>query len=265
MKYLSHSKGWGKTMYIDTHCHLHHRKFNKDRKQILEQMKICGIEAFIEVPIEFNSNYDMREKIPQGHFAVGVHPSKVMLMEQEDSLQHLKRLAVMQNTVAVGETGLDTRTVEHEIQEKYLRTFIQIALEYDKPLILHLRGEGTYQRAFEILQEYGCIFRGVLHCFTGDVKDAFRFIELGFHLGIGGLVTYKENVELRSAVKEIPSEKILLETDSPFLRPKTCLEGNRNSPLNILSIATEIANIKGIETQRVADITTGNARELFRL
>ena len=106
---------------------------------------------------------------------------------------------------------------------------------------------------------------GTIHCFTGDVKDAFRFIELGFHLGIGGLVTYKENAELRSAVKEIPSERILLETDSPFLRPETCLEGNRNSPLNIPAIATEIAYIKGIEAQRVAEATTGNARELFKL
>lgn len=252
-------------MYIDTHCHLHHRKFNRDREQILEQMRVYGIEAFIEVPIDFESNYNMREKIQQGYFAVGVHPSKTVMIESEDSLQRLKMLVTMRNTVAVGETGLDIRIAEYEVQEKYFRIFIQMALEYDRPLILHLRGAGTYQRALEILREYGRAFKGVLHCFTGDVKDAFRFIELGFHLGIGGLVTYKENAELRSAVKEIPSERILLETDSPFLRPETCLEGNRNSPLNIPAIATEIAYIKGIEVQRVAEATTGNARELFKL
>lgn len=252
-------------MYIDTHCHLHHRKFNKDREQILEQMKASGIELFVEVPINFASNYDMREKIPKGHFAVGVHPSKVAIMESEDSLPQLRRLAAMQNTVAIGETGLDIRTSEKDIQEKYFRTFIELALEYDKPLILHLRGEGTYQRAIEILREYDCTFKGVLHCFTGDVKEAFRFIEMGFHLGIGGMVTYRENIGLKLTVKEIPSEKILLETDSPFLRPETRLNDNRNTPLNISTIATEIAHIKGIGAQEVAVITTGNARELFRL
>lgn len=252
-------------MYIDTHCHLHHRKFNKDRKQILEQMKACGIELFVEVPIDFASNYDMREKIPQGHFAVGVHPSKVAVMESEESLPQLKRLTAMQNTVAIGETGLDIRISEKDIQEKHFRTFIELALEYDKPLILHLRGEGTYQRAIEVLREYDRTFKGVLHCFSGDVKDAFRFMEMGFHLGIGGLVTYKENAGLKRAVKEIPPEKILLETDSPFLRPEICLNDKRNTPLNIPAIATEIAHIKGIGAQEMAVITTKNARELFRL
>ena len=82
-------------MYIDTHCHLHHRKFNRDREQILEQMRVYGIEAFIEVPIDFESNYNMREKIQQGYFAVGVHPSKTVMIESEDSLQRLKMLVIL--------------------------------------------------------------------------------------------------------------------------------------------------------------------------
>ena len=251
--------------FIDSHCHLHHRKFNKDRNQLLEQIGESGISAFIEVPIGLRSNSDMREKIalPQVYFAAGVHPLKVEDLEAPGAWEQVRKFAEMENTVAVGETGLDDRTLRRELQEECFKQFIELALELDKPLILHLRGDGAYGRALKILKERQRRYKGVLHCFHGDIQEAEPFLELGFCLGIGGLVTYEEEEKLRAAVAQIPLEKILLETDSPFLKPEACVEDKRNTPLNISVIAEEIAGIKGIAVGRVAEETVLNTKRVF--
>lgn len=251
-------------MYIDTHTHLHHKKFNPDRAALLGQMKSCGIEDFIEIPIGFQSNYDMREKLSGNHhFAVGVHPSRVAVIDLENHWKELKRFAALENTVAIGETGLDLRIPTYELQEKYFHVFIDLADEFHKPLILHLRGEEVYEKALEILRKRKRTYRGVVHCFTGNAAEADAFIRLGFCLGIGGMVTYEEETELRSAVKETDLQNIVLETDSPFLRPSSCMEEKRNTPLGIPIIAEEIASLKGVRVDEVAEVTTQNAKEIF--
>ena len=260
-------------MYIDTHCHLHHERFNSDRNVLIEQMKEKNITYFLECPIGFESNYTMREKIkpsfPAARFAVGIHPTRTAKYNFDSKIKrHLEEFATLPNTIAVGETGLDYHIPEMEDlrphQKQWFRYFIDLSLQKNLPLVLHIRETEAYEDAFRILCEYGPDdIRGVIHCFDGSVDTAEKYMNAfpNIYFGIGGKLD-PLNPVLYEAAKKIPLSKIVLETDSPFLAPPEV--PGKNSPLNITLIAEKLAFAKEMPIQDIEKITSQNALNLFK-
>ena len=253
-------------MFIDSHTHLSRNQFDHDRPELLEQMRMAGVGRILEIPIDFDSNYVMREKLrifPETKFAVGVHPTRLEQPEDCDGwMEHFRKLALLDDSAAIGEVGLDHHVPGSEdtwgLQEEWFHRFIDLAREVDLPLVLHIRQ--AHEDAMRILLQHGNHYRGVVHCFDGSIEGAEEFMDLGFYLGVGGKMT-RESRGLAEVVRQIPLDRILLETDCPFLTPNP-LSG-RNSPVNIPLIAQMIADLKGIDVSVVEKITTRNAETLF--
>lgn len=256
------------SMYIDTHTHLHHRRFDKDRKQVLEQMEAVGIQAFLEVAMDLESNAVMREKLREApiqvRFTAGVHPGAVEeLPEKPDEvLQQIATYLKDENTVAVGEAGLDyCRADQAEIQavqRVWFHRFIELARTEKLPLVLHIRD--AHEDALQILREHGSEHRGVVHCFQGSWAEAEQYMKLGLYIGLGGLIT-REDKELEEVVRKLPLERILLETDSPYVTPKP--KKGRNTPVNIPEIARCLARLRRVSAEEIAMETAENAKRLF--
>lgn len=254
-------------MFIETHTHLHHKKFNKDRDEVITQMDQQNVRRFLEVSIDFESNFVMRESlkdIPGVKFTTGIHPMYVWKTEEnpEYLIEHITRFARMQDTVAIGEVGLDHHIPETEefwgLQEEWFHNFIQLSQVEQLPMVLHIRQ--AHEDGIRVLKEHGNYHRGVVHCFEGSWKEAKEYIDMGLSLGIGGFVTM-EKPGMEEAVRKLPLEAILLETDSPFVTPRP-LTG-RNTPANIPLIAQKLADIRGISVEEVEIATTQNAMKLF--
>ena len=233
--------------WIDTHTHLHVKRFNKERKNILQWMreKLAGFE--------------------NAGFAVGVHPTRVPKITAKNARKQLEKLVAHPDTVAIGETGLDfhVATLDTEFvnqMEEWFEYFLDLADHINLPVILHTREAD--ERILEILKKKRRQFKGVIHCFQGDIELANQYMELGFYLGIGGSVTYAERYTvLRKAMTDIPIERIVLETDCPYLTPEP-LEGY-NTPKNLPLIAEPVAELKDLDVGKVKAETVKNARTLF--
>lgn len=256
------------SMYIDTHTHLHHRRFDKDRKQVLEQMADVGIQAFLEVAMDLESNAIMREKLRKAPmqviFTAGVHPGAIEKLQEkpDEVLQQIAMYLKDENTVAVGEVGLDyCRSDQAEIQavqRVWFHRFIELARTEKLPLVLHIRD--AHEDALQILREHGSEHRGVVHCFQGSWAEAEQYLKLGLYIGLGGLITRKDK-HLEAVVRKLPLERILLETDSPYVTPK--LKKGRNTPANIPEIARCLARLRRVPAEEIAMATTENAKRLF--
>lgn len=289
---------------IETHCHLHHKKFNTkwdeqtneklgmDRDDVIKKAMEEGVEAFVEVSIGYDSNFILREKLgayPNVKYTTGVHPARIWpdAPAMEHWEKHIREFALLPDTVAIGEIGLDHYRSGEEnwaLQEKWCHTFIELAKEVGKPLVFHFRE--AHEDAIRILGEHfdklsdmeqradegirketdGCFdmkgkVNGVVHCFHGTKKQAKDYLDFGLYLGIGGMLMLDSQME--ETIKEIPLERIVLETDSPFLTPPD-MEGP-NTPLSIPVIAEHLAKLKGVTKEEVDRITTQNAKKLFQL
>ncbi len=256
---------------IDSHAHYDYIKFDGDRDLILNACKEAGIDFIINPAITMESNDDMRKKLkeyPWIYYAIGLHPKR--LGEWDNEKNHMWRQTLMRcvedpKVIAIGEAGLDYSyelTEIQKIQQKYwFRCLLDLAEIKDLPLILHIRD--AHEDAISILREYPLKQSGVVHCFAGDLETACIYVEeLGLYLGIGGKVTYPTEEALREAVEHIPLERILLETDAPFVKPKDC-KGKRNTSLNLPEVVKAIAQLKGISEEKVVEVTTKNVQNLF--
>lgn len=239
-------------------------------------------------------------KYPFAFFAVGLHPERIPIKcneaTKEKILSHLKVLAKEARTVAIGETGLDFHKLEFlnkeiiEEQKWWLEKQIDLALELSLPLILHIRDVVDKSRSYKLgikfkgqsgdeyltedahetvlkilkaqLAEKGKKYRGVIHCFNGDVELAKKYIDLGFALGIGGRITYEQDGDLKKAVAEVKFKDIVLETDTPYVIPAS-QKGKMNTPLNLLEIAKEVAKIKGVTLEQVIEETDITSKYIF--
>ncbi len=251
---------------IDTHSHLFAEEFDEDRDDVIQRAKDAGVEKIILPNIDKNTlgrMLDMEEKYPNYCYsAVGLHPEGVNENYEQDLLfvkEELKR----RKYIAVGEIGIDLywdKTYREE-QIKAFQTQIEWALEYDLPIIVHLRD--SFDEIYSVLKLFkGKGLRGVVHSFTGTVEEARKIIGLGgFKLGINGIVTFK-NSGLDKVVKEIPIENILIETDSPYLTP-TPFRGKRNESAYVALVRDKLAEIYSISIENVNEITTKSAEELF--
>ena len=253
-------------MIFESHAHYDDEQFKEDREALLNSMQENGIGTIINVGATFQSCkkvVQLAQEYPFIYAAVGVHPDEVGILDEE-KFAYLKTQCQKEKVVAVGEIGLDYYwdNEAHEIQKKWFQRQLELARELDLPVIIHSRDAAA--DTLEMMQQYAKGLRGVIHCFSYSKEMAKEYVKMGFYIGVGGVVTFKNSKKLKEIVTELPLEKILLETDSPYLAPVPN-RGKRNSSLNIPYIAQEIADLKGISYEEVVACTEKNGRDLFRI
>ncbi len=255
--------------FIDTHAHLTFSQFDKDRKKVMDRAWDAGLEYIITIGAGagLDGNLDAVEfaKTNKRIFAtVGIHPHDVS--EMDDSwLVKLKELAREDRVVAFGEIGLDYyhKHSDPKVQRKWFKKLLKLADETDKPVVIHDRD--AHDDVWKIIQEVGVPKRGgIFHCFSGDRAFAEILITKGFYISIPGVVTFKNARELQEVAATIPLERILIETDCPYLSPEP-YRGKRNEPSYVVQVAEKIAKLKGLTTEDVARVTTLNAKRIFGL
>jgi len=248
---------------IDTHCHLNIETFKEDYQKVIENAKEAGVKQIIVIGIDPKSNQkaiELAEQYPFIYAAVGIYPGVV----DEFGIEGLRPLLDHKKVVALGEIGLDfywrddNKKRQIEIFEKQL----DIAEELNLPVVIHTRN--SFREAYQCVKPYKGRIKGVFHCFSSTLEDAKKAVDLGFYIGIDGPVTFKNAKDIKEIAKHIPLDKILIETDSPYLSPHP-FRGKRNEPMRLPYIAQAIADIKGIDVSEVIKQTTINANNLFNL
>ena len=251
-------------MIFDSHAHYDSSKFNEDREELLSSMQENGIGTIVNCGASWKSVtavVELAEKYPFIYAAVGLHPDEVGDLNEE-RFAFLREQCKKEKVVAVGEIGLDYYwdNESHETQKEWFVKQLNLARELDLPVIIHSRDAA--EDTLKIMKEYGKGLRGVIHCFSYSKELAEEYVKMGFYIGIGGVVTFKNGKKLKEIAAAIPLDRILLETDCPYLAPEPH-RGKRNSSLYIPYIAEEIANLKGITYEEVVAQTEENAVKLF--
>ncbi|GIV21751.1 MAG: hydrolase TatD [Armatimonadota bacterium] len=251
-------------IWTDTHCHLNHPDFASDASHVWNRAREAGVHHAIVVGYDLASSESALQVAADfdGCWAsVGIHPHDAVHCD-ENALLRLRQLASQPRVVAIGEIGLDYyRDLSPKDAQRYaLEQQIQIALQLRLPVIIHCRD--AYDDLLDILSQYP--LRGVLHCFSGEPRHAQRAVEMGWYLGIGGVVTFKNAHTLREVIQQTPLENLILETDAPYLAPMP-YRGKRNEPAYIPLIAEIVASLKNVPLEELATVTTQNARCLFSL
>jgi TatD DNase family protein len=263
--------GWGNKLLIDSHAHIDLAEFNKDRDQVMARARERGLGAVINVGLDAESSrksLEMAKKYEDVFVAVGFHPHEAARMKEGD-LKSLADLSGDSRVVAIGEIGLDfyrnlsPRPSQLEVFKKQL----DLAVELGLPVVVHCRQ--AHKEVYDILSGWvkntpANSKRGVIHCFSGDIDMARRYIELGFYISIAGSVTYPSAGELVEVARELPLDRLLLETDAPFLAPQAH-RGKRNEPAYVALTAEKVAQVRQVPTEVVADAAAQNTIELFRL
>lgn len=268
----------------DTHCHLYWHKFDEDREEVIRRAIDAGVRRML-VPgttIETSRQaIQLAERYEQVYAAVGIHPTDADTFSEND-IDRLYQLADHEKVVAIGEIGLDYYWVREsekkKSQKRILNVQVQMAEALKKPLVIHLREESdavsgpVFDDFFELIGPWIAKWKkqvhalgskpGVLHSFNGDSTLAAKGIRLGFFLGVTGPVTYPKNDIHRQMIKNLPLERLLIETDSPFLTPVP-FRGKRNEPAFVHHIADKISEIHSKSPAEIAEITTANAARLF--
>ena len=265
----------------DTHCHLDYNKFDSDRAKVLQRANDSGLIRMLVPGLDDRSSaaaVQLAESSPSVYAAVGFHPTDLEEFS-ERTFQQVKELASHPKVVAIGEIGIDYYWVKENgkraFQCEALKQQLEFAKEINKPVIIHMREENdawlgeASQDLLKILEEWQGNLRGtlaerpgVLHSFNGNLETAQKALALNFYLGITGPVTYKNAIEKREIIRQLPLNKILIETDSPFLAPVP-FRGKRNEPAYVGHIADKIAEIHLKSPAEIANITTSNAARLF--
>ena len=257
-------------MIIDTHCHLDNIKYKDDLSEVIKNAKKEGVEKFIipgASPEDLPFAVELANEYEDVFFAVGIHPYDIDYFE----LDLLEKYITHPKCVAVGECGLDFYRMPKDIAgrkriyEKQIEVFksqINLAKKYKKPLIVHIR-ESSEKSKEILLQENASEVGGVLHCFNAS-EYLLDLADKGFYFGIGGVVTFKNGKKLKEILPKIPKEKLLIETDAPYLTPEP-FRGTRNEPKYTIYIAKEMAKILQITQDEIENLTTANAKKLFKI
>lgn len=254
-------------MIFDTHAHYDDEAFDEDREELLASLFNHGIEAVTNVGASMDTSrhtLELAEKYPYIYSAIGVHPNETGELNEED-LAWLKKHSAHKKVVAIGEIGLDYYWDEpdHETQKKWFVRQLSLAREVKLPVVIHSRDAA--KDTLDIMKAEGAKdIGGVIHCFSYGKEIAREYLTMGYYLGIGGVLTFKNAKKLKEVVEYMPIEQLVLETDCPYLAPAPN-RGKRNSSLNLPYVVQEISAIKGIPEETVIDITNQNAKRLYRL
>ena len=254
---------------IDTHAHLFDDRFANDLNEIVDRSKATGLVATIAVGIDASSNrisVTLANRFPSVVAAVGIQPNHVFEIGPND-WDEVVRLTQEPKVVAIGETGLDRYWDKTPFadQEEYFARHLELARRLDKPVIIHCREAeaDVFKMLTADFEKHGPI-RAVMHSFTSDLQTAKACLAMGLHISFAGMVTYKSAADLRSIAKEIPADRILVETDCPYLSPQP-VRGKRNEPSFVAHTAKVLATERGEDFAAFCEQTTRNARELFRI
>ena len=256
-------------MIFETHAHYEGEEFDSDRIELLSSLKKENIYKIIDVGSSIETSRKAIELAKQYDYiyaAVGVHPDSVGEMVVSD-IDELRRMTCEKKVVAIGEIGpdyyYDYTDEDKEKQIYWYKKQLDLALEVDLPVIIHSRDAA--KDTFDIMSEYSKRgLQGVLHCYGYSAEQAKQYVKMGYYIGIGGALTFKNAVKKVEVVREIPLEYIVLETDCPYMAPVP-VRGTRNYSGNLKYVVEKIAEIKGISTDEVEKITYDNAMRLFRI
>lgn len=252
-------------MYFDSHAHYDDKRFNEDRDSLIKYMHENGVDYILnsgESMKAIKSGLQLAEKYDFIYTAVGVHPHNVKTLTEED-ISILKLYAKKAKVQAIGEIGLDFHydRSPRDDQRKWFRRQLEIARELDMPVIIHSREAS--QECFDIIKESG-VRKGDIHCYSGSIQMAMNYVEMGFYIGVGGVVTYNNSKKLAEVVDALPIDKILIETDCPYLSPVPN-RGKRNDSMNLKYVVDKISEIKDMSHDEVAKRTSDNAKLLFNI
>ena len=252
---------------IDTHTHLYSEAFENDRDAVIERALRAGISLFFLPAIDASyseSMYALQQQYPQNiHLMAGLHPTHVN-ENYEYELKHVSKVLKIRKFVAIGEIGIDLywdKTTLKDQQDAF-RFQIQLAKYHNLPIVIHCRE--AFDEVFEILEtEKSSDLFGVFHCFTGNLEQANRAISYNMKLGIGGVVTFR-NGKIDQFLSQIDLSEIVLETDAPYLSPVP-YRGKRNESVHLLKVLEKVADIYDLEKEKIAEITTKNALDIFKI
>lgn len=254
-------------MIFETHAHYDDEQFAGDRGELLAQLPSLGIRKVIDVASTIDSIdqcVELARTYDHVYAAVGVHPSELTGMD-ESVIDHMRELAAWEKTVAIGEIGLDYYWEKHADEQQNQRDWfvrqIELAREVSLPVIIHSRdaAEDTYSLMRDIRAQE---IPGVIHCYSYSPEMAREYVKMGYYIGVGGVVTFKNAKKLVRTVAETPIERILLETDSPYLAPEPH-RGRRNDSRELVYVVDKIAQIKDLTPEEVEAVTWENAQRLF--
>ncbi|WP_022755566.1 TatD family hydrolase [Butyrivibrio fibrisolvens] len=253
-------------MIFDTHAHYDDRQFENDRYSLLDSMKEAGIGTIVNNAADLESvetSLELAHRYDFVYAAVGVHPENAYELD-DSKLLWLRDKSHDPKAVAIGEIGLDYHypdNPDRDTQIKWFRAQLRLALEEKLPVVIHSRDAAA--DTMEIMKEAAS--KGIvadIHCYSYSPEQALEYVKMGFYIGVGGVVTFKNGKKLKQTVDKIPLDRILLETDCPYMAPEP-FRGSRNSSVYLPYVVKAIADIKGVTPQEVIDITEQNARRFY--
>ena len=254
------------TQYFDTHAHYDSGKFNADRDEVLRAVHESGVALIVDpgdCAVTSARAVAIAQEYDFVYAAVGWHPEEAAGWT-DDSLDRIRALAAQPKVCAIGEIGLDYYwdNEPREVQKKWFIRQLELARELDLPVLIHSREAAA--DTMEIMKEHAKGLSGVIHCYSYSKEIAQEYIKMGFYIGVGGVVTFKNAKKLKEVVENIPLTSIVLETDCPYMAPEPN-RGKRNNSAYIRYVAEKIAELKGITYEEVVEQTEKNARDMYRL
>lgn len=256
-----------KAMIFDTHAHYDDSVFDADRDELLRRMAGNGIGTIVNIGANIKTSaatVALTERYPFLYGAVGVHPSETDALTERD-MEQLGSHCAHPKIVAVGEIGLDYHypDTNRELQQRWFVRQLALAREVQLPVVIHSRDAAN--DTIQIMKEQHCEeIGGVVHCFSYSKELALQYVDMGFYIGVGGVITFSNAKKLVEAVRAVPLERIVLETDAPYLSPAP-ERGSRNHSGKLWLVAEKLAELKGVTVQELIRITEENARRLYRM
>ena len=252
-------------MLFDTHAHLNDPAFDPDRQTLMESFRDAGVALVMNAGCSLESSRDiiaMAEQYPWLYASVGSHPDSASEVNEE-VIEAYRQMCRHEKVKAIGEIGLDYyyEDIPREIQQKAFRMQMALAQELDMPVIVHERD--AHNDGLAIIKEFPKV-KGVFHCYSGSAEMARQLVNLGWYIGFTGVITFKNARKAVETAASIPLERIVLETDCPFMAPEP-FRGKRNDPGYLYRMAEKLAQIRNISVEEVQEITTQNAKQLYRL
>jgi TatD DNase family protein len=252
-------------MLIDAHCHLNDEQFNNDVDTVISRAHDAGVKIIINAGADVESSraaMSFADRYKSIYAVVGIHPEHAESFD-ENALKAIRELAQQRKVIGIGEIGLDfywENNPPRDVQERALIAQLDLAEELGKPVVVHDRN--AHVEIMNIIAQRNGKPRGMLHCFSGDLAMAQHAIDLGWCISFAGSVTFKNSKALQDIARALPLDRIIIETDSPYLSP---LRGKRNEPANVMLVAKKIAELKEIPISSVEQATTENIARLFGL
>jgi len=256
-------------MLFDTHTHLDQEEFDAIRDDVIERARAAGVTQIIAVGCTVASSrrcVELAVEYPGVHAAVGIQPNYVAEAEPGDWAE-IEKLVTVPGVVAVGETGLDRHWdyAPFDLQQDYFDRHMRLAQQHDLPFVVHMRDcDDDILKSLRVAAQNGPL-RGIMHSFTGDAEMAAECIALGLHISFAGMLTFKKAESLRECAATIPDERLLIETDAPYLSPEPVRGKRPNEPAHVRHTAVCLAKVRGMSLSELAELTSRNAQELFKI